>query len=689
MDSKLPKSGSHVSAWSEANITHGGLSASSQQSLSHSHVNRGAAMPSMLEDELEEQLPSHDSFLEYINSMLMDETFEDSSWQLLAHNMGAPTDSHSRVDNIACKRPSSFVSLNDRYEHIFKGFHQILDEDTSNPLLFGSSETQNGASDNPVAYGLESPAELHGIDFFPSYILQHPEEDVYEDGHMHVFEYDVSLEAPIMEVVSEVKKQHMEPSFVEDNSVAGVTTHHLDAHMNGSTQHFLHGQSLKLADTQDISLVKNADLPAELYAQLFDEWPLKTEEAALSSARSASRHPRSKGRRDEALENPVDLKALLLSSAKAVGDGNARRAMEILLQVQQEGPSPHGSGLQRVVHYFSEALIVRLSGMGNTFYKAVANTAQLPSPLMMIKAYKMVFEACPFVKIAYLFANQHILKAASKASRLHIVDYGILYGFQWPCLIYALAHRHGGPPFIRITGIEFPAISADTNPTATTEGTSQRLREYARTYNVPLEYHAISVSRWEDIDAASLGISQDEVLVLNSFNRLGHIHDEGIIQPSPRDQLLKRMQSFNPHLLVIGSMNAGHNSPFFAPRFREAFYYYSNMFDILHTTMMNDSPEREMFERELMGHAILNVVACEGVDRVELPETYRQWQARILRAGFRQLPIIPSVLDTARAVMKRYHKDFDLLHDSNKWLLLGWRGRSMQALSAWVPAGRQ
>ncbi|KAI5076915.1 hypothetical protein GOP47_0008980 [Adiantum capillus-veneris] len=686
MDAKFPISTTQMSsvyAWRQPTISNGDLSASPHRSLVHSHVNRGAAAASTESKlELEEELAPHNSFLEYINSMLMDETFEDSSWQLLAHHsVGRLTDAHGSIDNIAGKGNfSSSVSLNDQYEHIFRGFHDILDENPSNSFSFHSVETENGASEKLVAKVLESPAEF-ARDFSPNYYLQQPED--YLDAFQHGFS-----SGHMMELKSDVKNQHKEPSLFMQNGVTIPATQRVQFHKNGNRP-FMPSHSLKVAEVQDISLVRNTDLPAELYAQLFDEYPLKSKEAALSSAAMASGPRRNEGRRDEALENPVDLKALLIGSGIAVGNGNVKQAMDILHQIQQEGASPHGSGLQRVVHYFCEALMARLSGMGNTLYKAIANTAQLPSPLMVIKAYKMVFEACPYVKIAYHFANQYILKVAKGARRLHIIDYGILYGFQWPCLIYALAHQHGGPPFIRITGIEFPANPADINPRATTEGTSCRLREYAKTYNVPFEYQVISASKWEDIDASSLHISQDEVVVINSFNRLGHIHDDTVMLPSPRDQLLKRMRSFNPKLFVMGSMNAGHSSPFFAPRFKEAFYYYSNMFDVLHTTMMNESPERVMFERELMGRAILNVVACEGIERVELPETYKQWQARIIRMGFRQLAILPSVLDTAIDVMKSYHKDFSLLNDSNKWLLLGWRGRSMQALSAWEPDGRQ
>ena len=38
-------------------------------------------------------------------------------------------------------------------------------------------------------------------------------------------------------------------------------------------------------------------------------------------------------------------------------------------------------------------------------------------------------------------------------SRLHVVDYGMHYGFQWAGLIHWLANRNGGPPEVTITAI--------------------------------------------------------------------------------------------------------------------------------------------------------------------------------------------------------------------------------------------
>lgn len=93
-----------------------------------------------------------------------------------------------------------------------------------------------------------------------------------------------------------------------------------------------------------------------------------------------------------------------------------------------------------------------------------------------------------------------------------------------------------------------------------------------------------------------------------------------------------------------------------------------------------------MFEREVFARDAMNVIACEGVARVERPETYKQWQVRNVRAGFRQIPLYEDIFkNVTRIVKSDYHRDFVIDQDGH-WMLLGWKGRVIHAVSCWVPA---
>lgn len=156
--------------------------------------------------------------------------------------------------------------------------------------------------------------------------------------------------------------------------------------------------------------------------------------------------------------------------------------------------------------------------------------------------------------------------------------------------------------------------------------------------------------------------------------------------PSPRDMVLNNIGKMRPDVFIDCVVNGTYGAPFFVTRFREALYYYSAQFDMLDATIPRDNDERLLIERDIFGRCALNVVACEGADRVERPETYKQWQVRGHRAGMRQLPLCPEVVKVVRDKVKNYyHKDF-VIDVDNRWLLQGWKGRVLYAMSTWVAA---
>jgi len=104
---------------------------------------------------------------------------------------------------------------------------------------------------------------------------------------------------------------------------------------------------------------------------------------------------------------------------------------------------------------------------------------------------------------------------------------------------------------------------------------------------------------------------------------------------------------------------------------------------MLDATALQSHEDRIQIKRDLLGPEVLNVVACEGAERIERPETYKQWQVRCLKAGFKQLPFNKAILKRSiDEKNKHYHEDFVIDEDS-RWLLQGWKGRIMHAVSSW------
>ncbi|KAK4606516.1 hypothetical protein RGQ29_000657 [Quercus rubra] len=396
--------------------------------------------------------------------------------------------------------------------------------------------------------------------------------------------------------------------------------------------------------------------PASLYGDSCE--PLQNDASKASpqtkgQAQGGNGGKGSRNKKQGKKKETVDLRSLLILCAQAVSTGEGRTANELLKQVRQHS-TPFGDGSQRVAHFFANGLEARLAGTSvgtQMFYTSF----RVSSALEKLKAYQAFLSACPFKRFSYGFSNKMILHAAEKATTLHIVDFGIQYGFQWPLLIQFLSKRPEGAPKLRITGIDLPQPGFPSQ-------------------------------NWETIRIEELKIERNEVLAVNCAFRMKNLLDETVEGTSPRDAVLNLIRRMKPDIFINSIVNGSYNAPFFLTRFREALFHFSALYDIFDVTIPRDNPQRLKFEREFIGREAMNVVACEGLERVERPETYKQSQVRISRAGFKQLPLNQELISVIRAKIKAwYHKDF-ILDDDSHWMLQGWKGRIFTASSCWVPA---
>ncbi|CAI9759164.1 unnamed protein product [Fraxinus pennsylvanica] len=333
---------------------------------------------------------------------------------------------------------------------------------------------------------------------------------------------------------------------------------------------------------------------------------------------------RTRAKKQESNSEAVDLRTLLISCAQSIAADDRRTAYEQLKQIRQHA-SPTGDAYQRLAYVFAYGLEARFSGTGTQIYASLAS--KKITAVEKLKAYQVYLSACPFKKISISFANNMIGEAASEATTLHIVDFGILYGFQWPILIQQLSRRSGGPPKLRITGIEFP--QPGFRPTERVEETGCRLAKYCERFGVPFEYQAIATQNWETIKIEDLKIAHGEVLAVNCLFRFGRLLDETVEVDCPRDAVLNLIRKMNPNVFLHAVTSGSYSAPFFITRFKEALFHYSALFDMFDATLPRDNPQRMNFEQDFYGREIINVIACEGAGRVEHPETYKQWQIAI------------------------------------------------------------
>ncbi|KAJ3687703.1 hypothetical protein LUZ61_016867 [Rhynchospora tenuis] len=376
----------------------------------------------------------------------------------------------------------------------------------------------------------------------------------------------------------------------------------------------------------------------------------------------------------------VDLLSLLIQCSQAVSSNDHSLATELISKIKKH-TSPFGDSSQRLAYYFVGGLEARLAGTANEIYRRRIFEKSTVNDIL--KAVRMYFVASPCRRALLHFPNQTILNNIPKdAQKVHIINYGIILGFQWPPFFEHFSNLKSTGPIIRITAIEVP--EPGFRPRKRVELVGRRLAYYAKSFNVPFEYECIA-SKWEDVTVEDLNIANDEVVIVNCITHSELLSDEAIAadSDSPRDIFLKTVRKIKPRMFIHGIINGSYNSTNFPTRFRSALLHFSSLFDMLDSTLPRDNPERLSIESNMLMPVALNAIACEGPCRIERPETYKQWHARKLRAGLVPLPVDSMIKKNLKDfVRKNYHQDF-VIDDDIGWLLLGWKGRILYGFTTW------
>ncbi|KAJ6396452.1 hypothetical protein OIU77_021479 [Salix suchowensis] len=368
-------------------------------------------------------------------------------------------------------------------------------------------------------------------------------------------------------------------------------------------------------------------------------------------------------------EAGVRLVHTLLACAKETQEENLELADALVKRIGLLAASQTGA-MRKVATYFAEALARRI-------YKISPQDYRLDSSCL--DTLEMHFyETCPYLKFAHFTANQAILEAFADASRVHVIDFGLKQGMQWPALMQALALRPGGPPAFRLTGIGPP----QPDNTDALQQVGWKLAQLARTIGVEFQFRGFVANSLADLDAEMLGLLPPEVeaVAVNSVFELHRL----LARPGGIDKVLGSIKAMRPKIVTVVEQEANHNSPVFLDRFTEALHYYSSLFDSLEGSGMIPRSQDLVMSELYLGRHICNVVACEGADRVERHEALAQWRTRLDSAGFDPVHLGSNAFKQASMLLALFAGgDGYRVEENNGCLMLGWHTRPLIATSAW------
>ena len=100
--------------------------------------------------------------------------------------------------------------------------------------------------------------------------------------------------------------------------------------------------------------------------------------------------------------------------------------------------------------------------------------------------------------MTHFTANQAILEAFDGFRRVHVVDFVIKQGMQWPVLLQALALRLCGPPsfWLAVTGVDPP----QPDETDALQQVGWKLAQFADTIRVDFQYRGLVAATLADLE---------------------------------------------------------------------------------------------------------------------------------------------------------------------------------------------
>ncbi|XP_065859116.1 scarecrow-like protein 18 [Euphorbia lathyris] len=435
----------------------------------------------------------------------------------------------------------------------------------------------------------------------------------------------------------------------------------------------------------------------------------------LTSLNSSSSSHEHQGEEDEQTDHlhyhqipppAIHMRQLLITCAELISQSDFSAAHRLISVLSSSSP-PYGDSRERLVHQFVKALSHRLNhcrggGGGQpppqttTLFMNITLPPPAPPPPppppppptqqsqeAIQSCYLSLNQITPFIRFSHLTANQAILEAIEIGQpSIHIIDFDIMHGVQWPPLMQALADRSNNslysPPMLRITG-----TGHDLN---ILHRTGDRLLKFAESLGLRFQFHPLLLL---NNDPSSLALHlpsaitrlPDEALAVNCVFYLHRL-----LKDDSRDlrMFLHRIKMLNPKVVTVAEREANHNHPFFFQRFMEALDYYTALFDSLEATLPPNSRDRLAVEQIWFGKEIVEIVAEEGEGRRERHERFESWEMMLRSAGFSNVALSPFALSQAKLLLRlHYPSEGYQLQIINNCFFLGWLNRPLFSVSSW------
>ncbi|KAL5197617.1 hypothetical protein ABZP36_001129 [Zizania latifolia] len=396
------------------------------------------------------------------------------------------------------------------------------------------------------------------------------------------------------------------------------------------------------------------------------------------------------------------MEQLLVHCANAIEANDATLTQQILWVLNNIAPAD-GDSNQRQTAAFLCALVSRASRTGACKAVTAVVAAAVESAALHVHRFTAVelasfIDLTPWHRFGYTAANAAILEAVEGFPVVHIVDLSTTHCMQIPTLIDMLASRAEGPPILRLTVADVAPSAPPPALDMSYEELGAKLINFARSRNMSMDFRVVPTcpadaftSLVDQLRVQQLVSDGGEALVVNCHMLLHTVPDETAgsvslaqLPVSLRTMLLKSLRTLDPTLVVVVDEDADFTASDVVARLRAAFNFLWIPYDAVDTFLPKGSEQRRWYEAEV-GWKVENVLAQEGLERVERQEDRARWGHRMRGAGFQAVAFGEEAAGEVRAMLNEHAAGWGMKREDDD-LVLTWKGHNVVFASAWAPS---
>lgn len=378
-------------------------------------------------------------------------------------------------------------------------------------------------------------------------------------------------------------------------------------------------------------------------------------------------------RKESELNSQLSVLHLLKAYGEAMEEGQGHLA-DVIMRCMSEKVSLAGEPLLRLAFNLSQDL------------EKHGDYLKQESSKNFEEAFRAFYQIFPYGRFAHFAANSTILEAVpADTETIHIVDFDMGEGVQWPPMLEALARLQKG---VKLTAVKWENTDCDRDPLMWSfEEAKRRLLDHARRFGLKLKMEEMAIEDLvSEINRRKKRGGRKEWLAFNcmvGLPHMGRVRSRKVVEEFLRVARESMANSVNRGIIILGDGDCWENlsnSSSFGSFFEGNMAHYLTLLESIESDFpVNLAEARMALECLFVAPYISSEVWLEKwmeikeCCKVEMGSSLEGWS------------ISRECTEEARELVKGNESFYGLRTGGqlNNEMILEWKGKSLVRVCAW------